>query len=208
MQLGRPSEQRLVNVCCISFRLTFDWRYQLKTNLSISFTQSILNYDPISGIFTWRKRHGKGRSVSVFNALYAGMQAGSIVSSNKSKTNYIAIKINGKSYKAHRLAFLFMGENPPDEVDHLDHDGTNNKWENLRASNRFDNQKNLPIQKSNKTGVVGVNWHKAANKWQARAVDCSGKRIDIGRYDSFEDAVNARKKYEVEFKYYQNRDVV
>jgi len=180
----------------------------MKINLSVSFIRSILNYDPISGIFTWKQRQGEGRGVSIFNALYAGLPAGTIVSSNKSKTNYIAIKLNGKSYKAHRLAFLFMGENLPDEVDHLDHDGTNNKWENLRASNRLDNMKNLPIQKSNKTGVIGVNWHKAANKWQARAVDCSGKRVDIGRYDSFEDAVSARKKYEVEFKYYKNRDDV
>lgn len=180
----------------------------MKTNLSVSFIRSILNYDPISGIFTWNKRHGEGRGVSIFNALYAGLPAGTIASSDKSKTNYIVIKINGKSYKAHRLAFLFMGENLPDEVDHLDHDGTNNKWENLRASNRLDNMKNLPIKKSNKTGVIGVNWHKAANKWQARAVDCNGKRIDIGRYDLFEDAVSARKKYEVEFKYYKNRDDV
>ena len=177
-------------------------------NLSVSFVCSVLTYDPISGIFTWNKRHGEGRGVNIFNKLYAGLPAGSIVSSNKSKTSYIAIKINGKSYKAHRLAFLFMGENIPDEVDHLDHNGTNNKWSNLRPSNRLDNQKNLPRLKSNKTGVIGVNWHKSANKWQARAVDCNGKRIDLGRYDLFEDAVNARKKYEVVFKYYQNREDV
>ena len=94
----------------------------------------------------------------------------------------------------------------PEEVDHLDHDGTNNRWSNLRKSNNKDNSKNKPKQKSNKTGVIGVNWHKAAGKWQARAVDKNGKRIDLGRFDSFDDAVLARKTHEILFGYYEHRD--
>lgn len=169
------------------------------------FLNEILDYNKDTGIFTWKKRAGTGRSVNVFNALYAGTEAGSAVFSTRSKTNYIAIKILGKSYKAHRLAFIIMGRDLPEEVDHIDHDGTNNRWSNLRASNCLDNSKNLPIQKSNKTGVIGVNWHKAAKKWQARAVDTNGKRIDLGRYDCFQDAVDARRKHEKEFKYYEHR---
>jgi uncharacterized protein involved in tellurium resistance len=93
----------------------------------------------------------------------------------------------------------------PEEVDHLDHDGLNNKWLNLRASNNRDNSKNLPKQKSNKTGVIGVNWHNSAKKWQARAVDKNGIRVDLGRFDIFEDAVKARKEHEVKFGYYESR---
>lgn len=176
----------------------------MKTYPSIEFLQSILNYCPDTGVFTWAsKQHENKRKF--FNSCLAGKPAGSVVGSCRSKTKYIAIKINGHSYKAHRLAFIFMGETLPKEVDHIDHDGTNNKWSNLRSSHRRDNQKNLPIQKSNKTGVIGVNWHKSAKKWQARAVDLNGKRIDLGRYDCFEDAVKARKEHEVRFKYYESR---
>jgi hypothetical protein len=177
----------------------------MKPYPNIDFLKSTLSYCQFSGSFTWKERCGSSKSDKIFNSLFAGKIAGSIVSSSRSKTSYIAIKINGKSYKAHRLAFLMMGFYLPIEVDHIDNDGTNNKWSNLRPSDRNDNKKNLPIQKSNKTGVIGVNWHKSAKKWQARAVDCSGKRIDLGRYDSFDDAVNARKKHEVDFKYYQHR---
>lgn len=53
--------------------------------------------------------------------------------------------------------------------------------------------------------MIGVNWHKAAKKWQARAVNKEGKRIDLGRYDDFKLAVEARKKHEIEFGYYENR---
>lgn len=175
------------------------------------FLLEILTYNPLSGVFTWNSRsvgnHFKNkRAVGVFNALYSGSVAGAVVSSNKSATSYIAIKINGKSHKAHRLAFIYMTGDAPEEVDHIDHNGMNNKWTNLRPSDRKDNSKNIPKQKSNKTGVIGVNWHKAAKKWQARAVDKDGKRIDLGRFDNFEDAVEARKRHEISFGYYEHRD--
>jgi hypothetical protein len=166
----------------------------------------LLDYNHENGIFTWKKREGSGRSVNVFNALYAGKLAGNIHRTVKSKTAYIAIKINGKTYKAHRLAYVAMGINLPKEVDHIDHDGTNNAWSNLRSSDSFDNSKNLPMQKSNKSGAVGVNWHKSAKKWQARAVNGEGVRVDLGRFDKIEDAIKARNDAEKEFLYYEYRD--
>ena len=169
---------------------------------------TLLSYDKDSGIFTWKERLGNTKSDNIFNSLFARTVAGSKLTSKRSKTEYIAIKIHGKSYKAHRLAFLIMEGEMPDQVDHLDRNGLNNKWSNLRRSNNKDNSKNKPIQKSNKTGVVGVNWHKAAGKWHARAVNKEGKRIDLGRYDDFEEAVKVRKMYEVEYGYYQHREEV
>lgn len=179
-------------------------------NITQDFLKETLYYNPIYGTFTWYYRQvGKHfpnhRSVAVFNSRFAGCPAGSILTSDKSATSYIAIKILGKSYKAHRLAFLIIEGYMPEEVDYLDHDGTNNIWSNLRASNNRDNSKNLPKQKSNKTGVIGVNWHSSAKKWHARAVDKNGVRVDLGRFDRFEDAVKARKEHEVKFGYYESR---
>jgi len=168
---------------------------------------SIISYDPVTGFFHWLTRFSNSKSDNIFNSLYSGKIAGGFVSSKNSKTKYITIKIHGKAYKAHRLAFLIMTGVLPEEVDHIDHDGTNNKWSNLRGSNRKDNSKNLPKQKSNKTGVIGVNWHKNAKKWQARAVDQDGRRVDLGRYDDFDEAVRVRKEYEKRFSYYEYRSV-
>lgn len=175
-----------------------------------SFLKEILSYNQETGLFTWNKRElgdtfKNKRSVNVFNALFAGEIAGNISRCERSATEYLHIKILGSSYKAHRLAFIYMTGSAPKEVDHLDHNGLNNKWSNLRASNSRDNAKNMPKQKSNKTGVIGVNWHKAAGKWQARAVNNEGVRVDLGRFDNFEDAVAARRKHETLFGYYENR---
>lgn len=170
------------------------------------YLEKILSYDPQTGFFTWLPRCSGSKSDNIFNSLFAFTRAGSLVTSKRSKTKYMAIKILGRSYKAHRLAFVFMCDQIPEEVDHIDHDGTNNAWSNLRASDKKDNSKNLPMQKSNKSGVIGVNWHKAAKKWQVRAVNKVGERIDLGRYDDFDYAVSIRRKFEKDFGYYDSRE--
>lgn len=171
-----------------------------------STLQSLLHYEPATGVFTWKERTGGNKSDNIFNSLFAGKIAGSRVSTPRSKTSYVAIKLGGKMRKAHRLAFIYMTGSAPEQVDHIDHNGMNNVWSNLRASDSKDNARNLPLQKSNKTNVIGVNWHKAAKKWHVRAVNNDGVRVDLGRYDCFDRAVSVRKAYEVEFKYFDSRD--
>jgi hypothetical protein len=170
-----------------------------------STVEKFLLYDKASGFFYWKPRPISTKYDRAFNSRWAGKKAGSIVTSRKSKTSYIGIKLLGKTYKAHRLALLIIDGSMPEEVDHIDGDGRNNSYSNLRRSNRKDNAKNPQIQKSNKTGVIGVNWHKAARKWQARAVNNNGQRVDLGRYDNFEKAAEVRKEYEKKFKYAEYR---
>lgn len=48
---------------------------------------------------------------------------------------------------------------------------------------------------SNKSGIVGVNWDKSRQKWQA-SIRYKGKKYNLGRYDRLEDAAKARMKAE------------
>lgn len=57
--------------------------------------------------------------------------------------------------------------------------------------------KSIPTR-ANKTGVVGVNWDKARSRWQA-SIKFQGKKIYLGRYELFEDAVKARKEGEQKY---------
>lgn len=174
--------------------------------------KEIIFYNDDTGEFIWLPRSsesfpGRKRPIALaksFNKRDAFRVAGHETRCKRSKTSYIHIRIDNKTYKAHRLAFLYMNGCMPQEVDHIDHNGMNNRWVNLRWSNPKDNAKN-PVKKSNKTGVIGVNWHKSANKWQARAVDMNGNRVDLGRFDDFDEAVRVRKEYEVIFGYYHSR---
>lgn len=170
------------------------------------YFKSILDYDPCTGFFTWKEREKTCKSNNIFNSLFSGKKAGSVHRCKRSRTTYVAIKIGKKTYKAHRVAFIIITGSAPDQVDHIDMNGMNNAWCNLRASNNKDNSRNLPMQKSNRSGHIGVNWHKAAKKWQARAVDENGNRVDLGRFNSIEDAVRVRKEFEIKFKYFEHRD--
>lgn len=54
---------------------------------------------------------------------------------------------------------------------------------------------------SNKSGVVGVNWDKSRNQWQA-SLRFQKHKYNLGRFDSFDEAVEARKA--AEEKYFKN----
>lgn len=51
--------------------------------------------------------------------------------------------------------------------------------------------------KANKSGHVGVNWDKSRGKWQA-SIRYQGKKYNIGRFESIQDAIDARKNAELE----------
>lgn len=51
--------------------------------------------------------------------------------------------------------------------------------------------------KANKSGVVGVNWDKSRNMWQA-SLRFKGHKYNLGRYKNIQDAIDARRKAENE----------
>lgn len=131
--------------------------------ISQEYLKSRLSYDPESGVFTWKARSGQAQ----WNSRHAGKIAGT---AQKKGNGYrrISITLEGRFFKAHRLAWLYMtGEQPPVEIDHKNRDATDNRWENIRDSEGL-NQKNKSMQRNNKSGVTGVSWSKPSGKWCAR----------------------------------------
>src|SRR5690606_33021363 len=79
----------------------------------------VLDYDPTTGIFLWKKPTGS-RAV-------AGSVAGTV-----NLSGYIQIQIDGTIYYAHRLAWLWMtGSWPNNEIDHSEMNPADNRWSNL-----------------------------------------------------------------------------
>lgn len=80
--------------------------------------KELLNYDPISGLFTWIGSPRCG---------WNGKAAGSTDSHG-----YIAIRVEGNDYKAHRLAVLFMtGVWPTRKVERDNSNRSDNRWLNI-----------------------------------------------------------------------------
>lgn len=133
-----------------------------------------LQYDPTTGLWIWLKSPRGG---------WVGRPAGSI-----DAHGYRCIKIDGQSYKASRLAFLYMtGEWPSEEMDHADGKPWNDCWGNLRPASRTENLQNRCIRTDNESGAIGVHWQADRGKWRAQV-----GRHYLGLYDSFDEAVAAR----------------
>lgn len=107
---------------------------------------------------------------------------------------YIRIKISGKSYSAHRLAWLFVyGHFPSRDLDHINGVKNDNRIANLRECTMSQNQSNRRLQRNNSTGVKGTSFHKTSGKYQCR-VTKNGRQIYLGLFDSLDDAKTAYNK--------------
>ena len=167
---------------------------------SLEYLKSRLNYNPETGIFTWKFKNNNTKGNKIFNTKFGGKIAGGKVSDG-----YLAIGVNGKLIKTHRLAYLFMtGEWPNDEIDHINGNPSDNRWKNLRAVSRWENNRNSKIQKNNTSGLRGVSWYKNYKKWCVRIHDNNGKRINLGYFDNFNEAVKVRKEFEIKYGYHEN----
>lgn len=145
-------------------------------NLTQARLKSLFDYDPESGIFT--------RLVS-----RNGAPAGAIMNVAGS-CGYISMSVDGKTYKAHRLAWLYVyGQFPEGIIDHIDGDGTNNRIKNLRLASLTQNKANEKIRRDNSSGFKGAKPHKAG-KWQAR-ISVNGRRLSLGYYATPKEAHDA-----------------
>ena len=103
------------------------------------------------------------------------------------KDGYVAMRINGKAYLAHRLVFLMHHGHLPKEIDHIDGNKSNNAIENLRPATHSQNMHNAGKPKNNTSGFKGVSWHKKTGKWQAR-IRINDKQKYLGLFDTAEEA--------------------
>lgn len=163
-----------------------------------NLVREFLNYDPNSGIFTWRSRgkehFASKRGHAIWNGRYAGKPAGCLhTGADGYQSIYIAIF--RKKYKAHRIAWMWMlGEQPPEQIDHINRDGRDNRWKNLRASNQSENKRNMSRRIDNTSGVTGVRWNARIGKWMVQPT-FNGKQMFIGYYDDIESAELAIKNH-------------
>lgn len=146
-------------------------------------TQDDLNnlFDYRDGILFWAVNPPRGQKTK-------GNAAGSLWNSG-----YLSTRIKGKQYLNHRLIFMMHHGYFPKEIDHINGNKLDNRIDNLRDASHFDNTKNATIRADNKTGVKGVHFNKRRKKFHAY-ITTNRKRINLGFFDSLEDAKNVVAK--------------
>jgi hypothetical protein len=153
-----------------------------------------LRYYPLTGEFVWHERHGRARKDLLAGKAvpsgYGGMRV--IIGFGHCGWRY--------EVKAHRLAWWFMKGAPlPVEIDHIDGDGLNNVWSNLRAASSSSNKHNAHRQRpANKSGKRGV-WHVKRDDLYCARITFEHQIIELGRFPTIEEAVAARRAAELQY---------
>lgn len=138
--------------------------------------KEILRYDHETGNFYWK--------VALATHIKIGDKAGFLDS------RYIRISIDRKRYQAHRLAWLYVyGKFPEQHIDHINGVKTDNRIENLRDVDILTNNQNMrEASKSSTLGILGVSPRNG--RFRAR-IGVNGKIINLGTYDTVEEAYQA-----------------
>ncbi len=154
-----------------------------------------IHYNKDTGILTWKNS-------SAWN-IKDGHIAGTLTSYGYIQIN---IKIDGIAllYRAHRLAWLYEhGEFPRGQIDHINHNRSDNRLCNLRDVTHMTNKRNQPIRRDNKSGFTGVVWAKSIKRWLA-SITVDGKMINLGCYKDKNEAICAKLHANRLYKFHAN----
>lgn len=148
--------------------------------------RTMFRYDRETGVLTWATRD---RNLS-------GKVAGGVDPSS----GYRRVRINGSVPRlVHRVIWAMETGEWPEEIDHINGNRSDNRMVNLRSVTRGENMMNKSRYKNNKTGIVGIFWHKQHRKWCASV---QGKTIGV--FANIGDAVVARNTALSDLSFHQN----
>lgn len=161
-----------------------------KTDLSAERLRELLDYNPNTGVFVWKK--------PTSNRVRVGTVAGT-----PTVKGYWHISVDKQMFYAHQLAWIHVhGSMPRGGLDHRDGDGRNNAIANLREATYLENGQNQKLRNTNKSGCTGVSWHSQRMRWTAN-IWSKGKRYFLGCFDSVQEAANAYAKAKEEMHTFQ-----
>jgi len=161
-------------------------RFKHETAALLARAKELLSYDPLTGDITRLARR-------------ANQAAGSVAGYVNVK-GYRQIEIDNQPFLAHRLAYAMHNSRwPVDIIDHINGDKDDNRADNLRQCSNAENVRHRTrLNKNNTSGAAGVHYIAMENKWYA-SIKVNRRSISLGRHDTFDGAVAARKEAEVKY---------
>jgi hypothetical protein len=161
------------------------------SQLTQALLKSLLSYDPATGVFTWAAHRGGMSRI--------GDRAGTM-----DAHGYVIIRIFGRRFPAHRLAWLYVYGEWPDITDHINHTRDDNRICNLRSVTDAINHQNRRRMTNSASGFLGVTWHRRDRRWQSH-IELNGKSKHLGSYVCLGHAVKARLQAEQVFHLHRPR---
>lgn len=158
--------------------------------LTAEMARSMFLYQPMTGELLWK--------ISPTTNIKPGSIAGGIEGSG-----YRRVMVNNRKYLSHRVAWLIThGEWPKEQIDHINHNRSDNRICNLRGSSRVENYRNQGVYKNNRSGVPGVIERKPG--WYQVYITVNRKQHCSGATSDFFEACCLRKSAENRFNFHPN----
>jgi hypothetical protein len=151
-------------------------------------------YDPVSGIL-WHAR-SKGFSI----------RAGDRVTTKPASNGHLYTSVGGKKILQHTIAYkLVTGKMPTGVIIHKNNIKTDLRLDNLEHVSRSClSRKYTKRSNRSKTNYRGVYYKTDKHKWVAR-IGAKGINLNLGTFNSLEEAVQARKNAEIKYDYAKER---
>jgi len=174
--------------------------------LTQDIVRELFDYNFETGVCLWKERETKWfkigdggysaeRNSTIWNKRFAGKVVGSM-----DPDGYKQTCVFGKTYKLHRLIWLYVTGEWPEYIDHKNGVRDDNSWENLQNVSMQENNQNMILRINNTSGYQGVNWNKKNKNWMVRiGIIINGKTKEkyLGSFDSLKEA---HEKYAKEAK--------
>jgi hypothetical protein len=153
-----------------------------KIKLTAERLQKLVNYDPKTGIMTWKLPR-------------PGVISGSPIG-HKRPDGYLATKVSYQSYLVHRLVWLYVtGEWPKNQIDHRDGNRTNNRFENLRDATQSENNQNQKCARRDNVSTrllgVTIDYKRRGKKIFVAQININDVHKNIGRFATAAEAHEA-----------------
>ena len=161
--------------------------------ISFNEVRQFFHYNPDTGVMRRTHKTDRWGNVYPYNSEPLSLTNG-----------YRTANFKGDVYKIHRLIWLYVtGEWPAHDIDHINGDRLDNRLCNLRSVPRSENTKNRGINSNNETGCPGIHWEKNVGKYRVR-ISVNGVRQCLGFYTDLNDAIEVKKKAEIEHGFHEN----
>lgn len=163
-----------------------------KSDITQVLLKEYLDYSPTTGELIWIKKPSKRANLR--------SRAGSLIP----KTGYRSITLFGKSYPEHHVVWLwYHGYWSAQQLDHIDHNRSNNAISNLREVTIQENAMNRTRRKNTRTDEAGIWFNRRSQRYVAE-ITRQGKKVYQASFIDVEDAIIQRKLKLVELGFHEN----
>lgn len=163
----------------------------------------LLAYEPVSGELRWKRRpahlFASASSAARWNTRYAGKRVGCL-----NGEDYLVMSLFDRRYLVHRVIWLLStGDWPVGQIDHDNHDRSDNRATNLHCVTHGQNGRNQRLRINNTSGHNGVRRRADSPKWIAEA-STDGRSQCLGRFSRLEDAIAAHQAFDRQNDFHPN----